>query len=99
MNYKFPALNLYKMLLTLLGYVVIGGGILLSISISNSPWRFDLGLFFGSAIGFVAIGVSLFVVAELIGVFLSIEEHLSESRSYLRTMREILQKQNQQTNR
>jgi hypothetical protein len=99
MNYKFPALNLYKTLLALLGYVVIGGGILLGLSIANTRQGFDIGLFFGNAIGFVVLGGSLLVVAELISVFLSIEDHLSESRSYLRTMREILQKQNQQTNR
>jgi hypothetical protein len=74
---------------------------LLSISSASSSrfGGFDFGQFLLGVIVFGVSGLGLLVAAELIALFLNIEAYLYDSRSYLRTMRDTLQKQNPPPNR
>ncbi len=85
---RFPLLTTYYTLLIILAVLVLLGGIwVANDAATTETWRgeteFKFGTFLGTFLGFGAVAFGLAVSAEVIGLFLTMEEHLYEMRASL----------------
>lgn len=85
---RFPLLTTYYTLLIILAVLVLLGGIVVALDTATTEtWRgeteFKFGTFLGTFLGFGAVAFGLAVSAEVIRLFLAMEEHLYEMRSSL----------------
>lgn len=85
---RFPLLTTYYTLLIILAVLVLLGGIwVANDAATTETWRgeteFKFGTFLGTFLGFGAVAFGLAVSAEVIRLFLAMEDHLYEMRAYL----------------
>ena len=82
---KFPALDLYRGLLTLVAGLIVVGGFLAALSLSQQSdyvygSQFNLGVFVVVFGGSLISALGILITGELIKVFLRIEDHLDSLR-------------------
>ena len=82
---KFPILKIFRRLYIFAGVLLLGGGLLVAVEAARiSSWygdsTFDAGIFAITYLYFVGAASVMLIIAEVIQLFLRIEDHLDVIR-------------------
>lgn len=85
---RFPLLTMYYSLLIILAILVLVGGLFVAYGMAQTETRlgeteFKFGTFLGVFLGFGVVAFGLALSAEIIRLFLAMEDHLYKMRSQL----------------